>query len=182
MAIVELKPSLLTDPSLYIPRDLSLLEFQRRVLEQAQDERIPLLERVKFLGIFGSNMDEFFMLRVSSLRRRIAENNGSAQELSTELAAVRTLSRDLYAAALQCFHQDILPKLEKAGIRLLDYSQLTKHQKERVYNYFKKTVSPLLIPLPLSYGHAFGQVAQERENYRQLFIPLAGANHYRSSG
>ena len=159
MAIVELKPSLLTDPSLYIPRDLSLLEFQRRVLEQAQDERIPLLERVKFLGIFGSNMDEFFMLRVSSLRRRIAENNGSAQELSTELAAVRTLSCDLYAAALQCFHQDILPKLEKAGIRLLDYSQLTKHQKERVYNYFKKTVSPLLIPLPLSYGHAFPHIS-----------------------
>ena len=160
MSVVEVKPTILTDPSPYIPRDLSLLEFQRRVLEQAQDERIPLLERVKFLGIFGSNMDEFFMLRVSNLRRRITENgnNGSAQELSAELVAVRTLARELYAAAQQCLHQDILLKLEKAGIRLLDYSQLTKHQKERVYSYFKKTVSPLLIPLPLSYGHAFPHI------------------------
>ena len=162
MSIVEIKPPpLLTDPSLYIPRDLSLLEFQRRVLEQAQDDKTPMLERVKFLAIFGSNMDEFFMLRVSNLRSQIAENENTptAQELSTELADIRTLACDLYTAAAQCLHQEIIPKLKRSGIRFLDNSRLNKNQKDRVYNYFKKTVYPLLIPLPLSYGHAFPHIS-----------------------
>jgi polyphosphate kinase len=177
MSIVEVKPPLLTDPSFYIPRDLSLLEFQRRVLEQAQDERIPLLERVKFLAILGSNMDEFFMLRVSNLRRQLAEhNNGaSAQVLLAELGAIRTLACDLYTAALQCLHQDLLPKLEKAGIRMLEYSQLNKNQKDRVYNYFKKTVYPLLIPLPLSYGHAFPHISNLYLNLAVVLQDKKGA-------
>ena len=177
MSIVEVKPPLLTDPSFYIPRDLSLLEFQRRVLEQAQDERIPLLERVKFLAIFGSNMDEFFMLRVSNLRRQLAEHNDgtSSQELLAELAAIRTLACDLYTAALQCLHQDLLPKLEKAGIRMLEYSQLNKNQKDRVYNYFKKTVYPLLIPLPLSYGHAFPHISNLYLNLAVVLQDKKGA-------
>src|SRR5215217_2336714 len=109
----------LSASSLYINRELSLLEFQRRVLEEALDERNPLLERVKFMAIFGSNMDEFFMLRVSNLQRRIAEN-GQSQELIAELAEVRTLACDLYTAAVQCLHQEIFPKLEKSGIRMLN--------------------------------------------------------------
>jgi len=161
MSITEVKYRLLSDPSLYIYRDFSLLEFQRRVLEQAQNEKAPLLERIKFLAIFGSNMDEFFMLRVSSLHWRIASNgkNGSSQSLSSELTAIRTLARELYATALQCLREELVPNLEKSGIRLLDYSRLTKHQKERVYNYFKKTIFPLLIPLPLGYGHAFPHIS-----------------------
>ncbi len=161
MSITEVKSPLLSDPSLYIYRDLSLLEFQRRVLDQAQDEKTPLLERVKFLAIFGSNMDELFMLRVSSLYWRIASNgkDRSSQVLSSELMAVRALARELYATAQQCLHQELAPKLEKSGIRLLDYSNLTKHQRERVYNYFKKTIYPLLIPLPLGYGHAFPHIS-----------------------
>ena len=161
MAIVEIKPRFVSDPSIYIPRDLSLLEFQRRVLEQAQDEKTPLLERVKFLAIFGSNMDEFFMLRVSNIHRRIASNgrNGSTQYSSKELAEVRTVARELYATALECLHKEIMPRLEKSGIRIPDTSGLNKHQRERVYNYFKKTILPLLIPLPLSYGHAFPHIS-----------------------
>lgn len=161
MATVDFKPQTSIDHFHDIPRDLSLLEFQRRVLEQARDEKTPLLERVKFLAIFGSNMDEFFMLRVSDLHRRIASDgrNGSHQKLSDELAEVRSTARELYAAALQCLHQDLMPKLEKAGIRILDTAGLNKHQKERVYNYFKKTILPLLVPLPLSYGHAFPHIS-----------------------
>jgi polyphosphate kinase len=161
MATVEIKPQVLSDPSLYIPRDLSLLEFQRRVLEQAQDEKTPLLERLKFLAIFGSNMDEFFMLRVSNLYRRLASNgkNGSSPNLSNELTEIRTVSRELYASAFKCLHQELLPKLERSGIRILDTSGLNKHQRDRVYNYFKKTILPLLIPLPLSYGHAFPHIS-----------------------
>jgi polyphosphate kinase len=161
MASVDVKPQVITGFPSFIPRDLSLLEFQRRVLEQARDEKTPLLERVKFLAIFGSNMDEFFMLRVSDLHRRIATNgrNGSHQKLIDELAEVRATARELYAMAFQCLHQDLMPQLEKSGIRILATSGLNKHQKERVYNYFNKTILPLLIPLPLGYGHAFPHIS-----------------------
>jgi polyphosphate kinase len=174
MSIVEVKPTLLSYPSPYVYRDLSLLEFQRRVLEQAQDERTPLLERLKFLAIFGSNMDEFFMLRVSNLRRRIAEN-GNPQELTSELGEIRTLARDLYTAALQCLHQEILPQLERSGIRILDYSRLNKQQKDRVYNYFKKTIYPLLIPLPLSYGHSLPHISNLYLNLAVVLQEKKGA-------
>ncbi len=145
MSMVEVSQPLLEAPSLYISRDLSLLEFQRRVLQQAQDEQTPLLERVKFLAIFGSNMDEFFMLRLPSLLRRIASNdgNGSVDADSSELRAIRGQARDLYSSALKCLHEELIPRLKKSGIRFLRYSDLTKHQKERVYNYFKKTIYPL---------------------------------------
>src|ERR1041385_4854477 len=147
MSIVEVKTPLVSSPPLYIYRDLSLLEFQRRVLEQALDEKTPLLERVKFVAIFGSNMDELFMLRVSNLHRQIAANtkNGSSANLISDLGSVRVVARELYGKALECLHQELIPKLEKAGIRFLETSSLTKHQKERVYNYFKKTINPLLI-------------------------------------
>jgi polyphosphate kinase len=139
------------------------LEFQRRVLEQAQDESTPLLERVKFLAIFGSNMDEFFMLRISGIHKRIlaldGETSFTSLNLSNELTAVRKLASELYTSAVQCLHKKILPKLEKSDIHFLDYSKLSKHQKERVHEYFKKTISPLLIPLPLSYGHPFPHVS-----------------------
>lgn len=161
MAITEIQPQIASDTSRYIPRDLSLLEFQRRVLEQAQDEKTPLLERVKFLAIFGSNMDEFFMLRISDLHRRITASgqNGRHSAIVQELTEVRTAACELYATALQCLHQDLMPRLKKAGIRILDTSGLNKHQKERVFNYFKKSIFPLLIPLPLGYGHAFPHIS-----------------------
>lgn len=163
MSTVEAKPVSLSDSPLYVSRDLSLLEFQRRVLEQAQDEKTPLLERVKFMAIFGSNMDEFFMLRVSGIHRRVLsrslETTFAGPDPTHELTAVRKLARELYMTALQCLQKEILPGLEKAGIHFLDYSKLSKHQKERVSDYFKKTISPLLIPLPLSHGHPFPHVS-----------------------
>lgn len=161
MAVTETKPRIVSDTSRYIPRDLSLLEFQRRVLDQAQDEKTPLLERLKFLAIFGSNMDEFFMLRVSDLHRRstVSGQNGRRSEIVQEVKEVRDVARELYSTALRCLHQDLMPKLERSGIRILDPSGLNKHQKERVYNYFKKTILPLLIPLPLGYGHAFPHIS-----------------------
>ena len=147
----------------YISPDLSLLEFQRRVLDQALDQGTPILERLKFLAIFGSNMDEFFMLRVPGLHRRVLTDSPVVPfvdvDLSVELTAVRRLAGELYATALQCLHKEILPALETSGIRFLDYAKLSKHQRERVRDYFKKTVSPLLIPLPLSSGHPFPRVS-----------------------
>jgi polyphosphate kinase len=159
ISTVEANPISLSDSAFYVSRDLSLLEFQRRVLEQAQDEKTPLLERVKFMAIFGSNMDEFFMLRISGIHRRIMSGSLETMDPSHELMAVRKLARELYTIGLQYLQKEILPGLQKAGIHFVDYSKLSKHQKERVADYFKKTISPLLIPLPLSSGHPFPHVS-----------------------
>ena len=163
MSTLEVNPVLLSDSPFYVNRDLSLLEFQRRVLEQAQDENNPLLERVKFLAIFGSNMDEFFMLRISGIHQGLSSRNGETPSTSlnpsNELTAIRKRAKELYATALQCLQTSILPQLDKSDIHFLAYSKLSKHQKERVYDYFKKTILPLLIPLPLSSGHPFPHVS-----------------------
>src|SRR6186713_1156141 len=120
----------LSSTSLYINRELSLLEFQRRVLDEALDEANPLLERLKFLAIFGSNMDEFFMVRVSGIRKqveaRIMEVSRDGLTPPEVLAATRRLALEMYADALRCLNKKILPQLDKTGVHLLDYRKLSE--------------------------------------------------------
>ncbi|HUE98164.1 MAG TPA: polyphosphate kinase 1 [Anaerolineales bacterium] len=153
----------LSSPSLYINRELSLLEFQRRVLEEALDDGNPLLERLKFLAIFGSNMDEFFMVRVSGIRKQveahIMEVFPDGLTPPEVLAATRKLSLELYRNALQCLNRKILPKLDKAGIHLMDYHRLTESQRKRVDDYYKEVVYPVLTPLALDPGHPFPHIS-----------------------
>ncbi len=153
----------LTSPDLYINRELSLLEFQRRVLEEAWDESKPLLERIKFLAIFGSNMDEFFMVRVSGIRKmveaRIMGVSPDGMTATDELAAIRKLSLELILDAQRCYQRKLLPKLEKTGIHVLDYQKLNKTQKERVDTYFKEVIYPVLTPLALDPGHPFPHIS-----------------------
>jgi polyphosphate kinase len=153
----------LSSPSLYINRELSLLEFQRRVLEEARDETNPLLERLKFLAIFGSNMDEFFMVRVSGIRKQIEagvlEISPDGMTPRDELAAIRKLAQELFQDAQQCFQRKLLPKLEKAGIHVLEYQKLSKVQKERADKYFKDVIYPVLTPLALDPGHPFPHIS-----------------------
>ena len=153
----------LASPSLYINRELSLLEFQRRVLEEALDERNPLLERLKYLVHFGSNMDEFFMVRVSGIRKQVEAH---IMEVFPDgltppeiLAATRKLSLELYESALRCFNKKILPELEKSGIHLLDYRKLTDTQKQKADDYFQEVVYPVLTPLALDPGHPFPHIS-----------------------
>jgi polyphosphate kinase len=149
--------------SLFINRELSLLEFQRRVLEEAQDENNPLLERVKFLAIFGSNMDEFFMVRVSGLRKQVEEGiidlSPDGMTPREQLAAIRKRAIELFTVAHQCLQRKILPKLEKAGIHILDYEKLSKVQKERADAYFQELVYPVLTPLALDLAHPFPHIS-----------------------
>ncbi len=153
----------LSSPTLYINREISLLEFQRRVLEEAQDEGNPLLERLKFLAIFGSNMDEFFMVRVSGIRKQveahIMEVFPDGMTPPEVLAAARKLSLELYGSALQCLNKKILPRLDKAGIHLMEYRKLTKTQANKVDDYFKEVVYPVLTPLALDPGHPFPHIS-----------------------
>jgi polyphosphate kinase len=153
----------LTSPSLYINRELSLLEFQRRVLEEARDETKPLLERIKFLAIFGSNMDEFFMVRVSGIRKmveaRIMEVSPDGMTPPDQLAAIRKLSQELLNEAHRYYQRKLLPRLDKTGIHIIDYHKLSKVQKERADTYFKEVVYPVLTPLALDPGHPFPHIS-----------------------
>ena len=152
-----------TNASTFINRELSLLEFQRRVLEEAQNEKNPLLERVKFLSIFGSNMDEFFMVRVSGIIKqvesRILEPSPDGLTPPDVLAAIRKLSTELYHEALACFHRKIRPQLDSAGIHIIDYANLNKAQRERIDRYFKEVIYPVLTPLALDPGHPFPHIS-----------------------
>jgi polyphosphate kinase len=144
-------------------RELSLLEFQSRVMEEAHDESNPLLERVKFLGIFGSNMDEFFMVRVSGIRKLVEAQVTSvlsdAMTPREQLAAIRKRTGELYEEAAKLFARKLLPKLGKNGIHLLRYDKLSKSQKEKVDDHFRQVIFPVLTPLALDPGHPFPHIS-----------------------
>ncbi|MBX3035776.1 MAG: polyphosphate kinase 1 [Anaerolineales bacterium] len=153
----------LNSPAYYINRELSLLEFQRRVLEEARDESNPLLERIKFLSIFGSNMDEFFMVRVSGIRKQVEANimlaSADGMTPRDELASIRKLSQELLHDAQHYFQRKLLPKLDKAGVHILEYHKLSKTQKEKADKYFNDVVYPVLTPLALDPGHPFPHIS-----------------------
>lgn len=153
----------LNDPKLFINRELSLLEFQRRVLEEAQDESNPLLERVKFLAIVGSNLDEFFMVRVAGLRKQIEagvlELPPDGMTPAEQLAAIRKVAWQLMSAARECLRDDLLPQLNKCGIHVLDYASLNERQKLNVDQYFQQVVFPVLTPLAFDPGHPFPHIS-----------------------
>src|SRR5438128_9812148 len=114
-------PANLDDPSLYINRELSWLEFNRRVLEEAQDAQVPLLERLKFLAIFSSNLDEFFMVRVGGLQQKmqagIVRGSGADRLPPTEqLERIRQVVRQMVEEQYRCLTQSVLPSLEAEGI------------------------------------------------------------------
>ena len=158
--IKETNPSL---PNLFLNRELSLLEFQRRVLDEALDGGNPLLERLKYLAIFGSNMDEFFMVRVSGIRKqveaRIMEVFPDGLTPPDVLAATRKVSLELFGNALHFFNEKLVPGLDKAGVHLLNYHELSSDQLEKVNAYFNEVVYPVLTPLALDPGHPFPHIS-----------------------
>jgi polyphosphate kinase len=163
MSSSKTEAEVFNDPSLFINRELSLLDFQQRVLSEAQDENNPLLERVKFLSIFGSNMDEFFMVRVSGIRKlvetNVAEISPDGMTSREQLAAIRKRALELYKVAHHCYHHELLPKLEKTGVHILDYKKLNDAQRRRADTYFHDVVFPVLTPLALDPGHPFPHIS-----------------------
>ncbi len=155
--------SALDDPGLYFNRELSWLEFNRRVLEEAQDPTHPLLERVKFLSIFSSNLDEFFMIRVSGLREQlesgILETSPDGMTPAEQLAAIRRTLEPMLAEHRRTWHDDLLPKLHQAGIRILAYDQLKKKQRRLLRRYFRNEIFPILTPLAFDPGHPFPHIS-----------------------
>ncbi len=153
----------LNDPDLYINRELSWLQFNWRVLEEALDERHPLLERVKFLSIFANNLDEFFMIRVSGLRRQLAvevlETPSDGMTPAEQLAAIRQELLPQLARHTECWRRDLLPKLREAGIRVLRYDELKRKQRKLLRRYFEREIFSVLTPLAFDPGHPFPHIS-----------------------
>jgi len=153
----------LDSPSFYINRELSWLEFNRRVMEEALDERHPLLERVKFLAIFANNLDEFFMIRVSGLRRQLAvgalEPPPDGMTPAEQLTAVRRQLLPELARQYDCWQFDLRPKLREAGIKVLDFDDLRPKQRKLLRRYFGQEIFPALTPLAFDPGHPFPHIS-----------------------
>ncbi|MDA8016421.1 MAG: polyphosphate kinase 1 [Thermoanaerobaculia bacterium] len=153
----------LENPSLYFNRELSWLEFNRRVLEEALDTRHPLLERVKFLAIFSSNLDEFFMIRVSGLRRQlqaeVVKRPPDGMTPAEQLAGLQEQLVPMLEIAARCWSEDLMPALAAHDIHILSYDQLKKKQRKLLRKLFKREIFPALTPLAFDPSHPFPHIS-----------------------
>ncbi len=172
------------DTFLYINRDLSWLEFNRRVLEEAlRPDLHPLLERVKFLAIFHANLDEFFMIRVSGLKQQVlagtVELPPDGMTPSEQLTAIRDRLLPMVKQGIECWQKDLKPKLRKAGIRIRSYDELTAAERTWLTEYFLREVFPVLTPLVFDPGHPFPHISNLSLNLAvKLLDPAEGDVHY----
>ena len=152
-----------TDNAPLVNRELSWLEFNRRVLEEAQDETVPLLERVKFLAIFSSNLDEYYMVRVAGLKRQIAAGDRTigpdGLTPSETMLAVAARIRGLVEEQHRFFIETLVPRLEAHGIRLIRPGQETPEQARYLLDYFQRGLLPVVTPLAVDPGHPFPHLA-----------------------
>jgi polyphosphate kinase len=170
-------------PTLFFNRELSWLEFNARVLNEAFDDRNPLLERLKFLSIFSTNLDEFYMVRVAGLRRQVAAGVTStpADGLSPQatLEAIERRVRELLAQARECLHERLLPALDERGIRLVRMSDLTSSEWNTVDQFFETEVFPVLTPLAVDPGHPFPYVSNLSLSLAvEIRDPDRGVDHF----
>jgi polyphosphate kinase len=151
------------DPTAFINREIGLLEFQYRVLEEAEDPKNPLLERVKFLSIVGSNMDEFFMVRVSGVKKQVESGIVSLSvdgfTPQEQLAVIRKLTSQIMNRTRSFMNSKLIPELAEAGIYILDYNKLEARQKTHIDNYFDEVIFPTITPLAFDPGHPFPHIS-----------------------
>jgi polyphosphate kinase len=153
----------LSDPQYYLNRELSWLEFNLRVLHEAIDHRTPLLERLKFLAIFSSNLDEYFMVRVAALKQQVEAQvtklSADGRTASEQLVNISQQLRPTVIKQHQHFEQTIRPQLADQGVRLLDYIDLAQEQRMYFQEYFQDQIFPVLTPLALDPGHPFPYIS-----------------------
>ena len=152
-AVPVVPPADLRDPSLYLNRELAWLEFNRRVLHEALDPRTPLLERVKFLSIFSSNLDEFFQVRVAGVREQVAarvlEKSPERLAPSQQLTAIRETVRSMVEQHSRCLVDEVMPALANQGIRIHQrYDDLLDAEREHLEQYFQSQVFPVITRSP----------------------------------
>ncbi len=163
----------------FINRELSWLEFNERVLEEAEDTANPLLERVKFLSIFSSNLDEFFMVRVAGLREQ-AFGDGAPQDYTpdglraiTQLQLVAKRTQQLVAAEYRCWNESVLPQLTQEGIRLRGYQELDSAQHDALDRFFRTRAFPILTPMAIDPSHP-----SPHFHNRQLYLGAMLKRHH----
>jgi len=163
----------LSDPRFFINRELSWLAFNRRVLEEAQDTSQPLLERVRFLGIVTSNLDEFFEVRVAGIKQQIDHESDDAgpdgMSARQTFDAIRQDVLKLIGDQYQLWNDELLPALGKHGVFLHDFKSMSKEDQKWATHYFREEVFPVLTPLAVDASHPFPQLQNKSHN---LFLRL----------
>jgi polyphosphate kinase len=153
----------LQDPAYYLSRELSWLEFNARVLHEAMDDRTPLLERLKFMAIFSVNLDEFFMVRVATIKQQIiaevVKTTPDGRTPEQQLAAIGQHLRPLLQRQYHHFEQELRPLLVKEGIHIFNYFELNQEQRKYLQNYFEERIFPVLTPLAVDPGHPFPYIS-----------------------
>ena len=176
-------PLAATEPGeLFLNRELSLLRFQARVLEEAQDAANPLLERVKFLAILGSNLDEMVMVRMAGL---VAQRQAGITDLSLDgrtaaeqLAALRRDIGDLQRRALALWRDELRPALDEAGIHVLEYDELSDKQRQQAVRIFREEIYPVLTPQAFDPGHPFPHISNRSLNLAVGIRDPKGEDHF----
>jgi polyphosphate kinase len=172
---VARRPSL-SDPSLYINRELSWLAFNDRVLAQARDERHPLLERVRFVSISETNLDEFFMIRVAGLQQQVVSElpnpvpDGMTPE--EQLSRIRESTDRFFAERRETLYGELLPALEEEGIRIVPHDELTASERRGLRERFAREILPVLTPLAIDPAHPFPHISNLSLN---LLVVIADA-------
>jgi polyphosphate kinase len=173
----------LSDPQYYFNRASSWLEFNKRVLQEAFDDRTPLLERLKFLAIFGSNLDEFFMVRVAGLKQQIegGVTQYSADGLTpqAQLDVVREQLQPIVTKQHQFFEQELRPLLATNGIHLVSFNELHPDQQAYLGGYYEEQIFPILTPLAVDPAHPFPYISSLSLNLAVLIRdPATGREHF----
>ncbi|MDB4980514.1 MAG: Polyphosphate kinase, partial [Myxococcales bacterium] len=168
---VVVKAPVVNDPQnakLFINRELSWLEFNSRVLDEARDPSVPLLERLKFVSIVASNLDEFFMIRVAGLKQQlsgnVAETPADGLTAAEQLSAISARAHAMVAEQYRVWRDEIAPGLERAGVRIMRAGQLSPEQKAALSGYFSREVWPVLTPLAVDPGHPFPMLGNRSLN------------------
>ena len=161
--------------SLLLNRELSWIEFNRRVLDEALDETQPLLERLKFLAIFSTNLDEFFMVRVSGLQEQLEADPSTLSpdglNPGQQLRLIAEQLRPLLAQQIRCLNEEIMPALGKLEVKLIPYSQLSTAEREELQSFFTERIFPVLTPLSFDPGHPFPYISNISLNLGTFVVP-----------
>ena len=179
----DLLPPLKSFKNRFIDRELTWLDFNERVLEQAEDHTLPLLERAWFLAIFSSNLDEFYMVRVAGLMRRIKAGitpvRASGLDANQVLAQVTSRAKELTARQAALFQEDIRPALAGHNVDILGWDELNSDQQERLTRYFRHQIYPVLTPLAVDPSHPFPYISGLSLNLAVLLRnPRSGKEHF----
>jgi len=170
------------DPNFFFNRDLSWVEFNRRVLEEALDPSLPLLEKVKFISIFHTNLDEFYMIRISGLKEQIAANvlEPSIDGLTPreQLQKIEKCIKPMLEQVLDLWHNHVVPELRENHIDIYEYSELTEEQQIKLTEYFKKEIYPVLTPLAFDPGRPFPYISNLSLSLAILVRKPDGENHF----